>query len=257
LINLHIIGIQKAGTTALAHFLNQHPAIYVVDGKEAHVFDHPDYKLSHNKAQFIKNKYLQKLKNLAHQRIICDATPITIYKPQFLQACIDYNKNAKFIVVLRDPVSRAVSHYRMSKHRGEETRSMLLAFLLEPLRLLKCNSADNWPFSSPMRTKSYLSRGLYSRQLTNLYQRVERDRVLVVTQEDLKSNHQSTLNRIYLFLDIQKHNVLQQTVFETKKFTLSWRDKLAIHYAKFYFKLNGENLKKWHSIIQDPPNFES
>ena len=40
--NLIIPGVQKAGTTALASFLSQHPDICIVEGKEAHVFDDPD-----------------------------------------------------------------------------------------------------------------------------------------------------------------------------------------------------------------------
>ena len=51
-VNLHIVGVQKAGTTALAHFLSQHPDICLVDGKEAHVFDQPDFYETEDKKAF-------------------------------------------------------------------------------------------------------------------------------------------------------------------------------------------------------------
>ena len=36
-----IVGVQKAGTTALAHFLAQHPAIGMATPKEVHCSTHP------------------------------------------------------------------------------------------------------------------------------------------------------------------------------------------------------------------------
>ena len=38
-----IVGAQKCGTTALAHFLSQHPEIGMMSPKEVHLFDSPSY----------------------------------------------------------------------------------------------------------------------------------------------------------------------------------------------------------------------
>ena len=38
-----IVGAQKSGTTALAHFLSQHPEIGLASPKEVHLFDAPHY----------------------------------------------------------------------------------------------------------------------------------------------------------------------------------------------------------------------
>ena len=36
-------GVQKVGTTALATFLGAHPGVALPDGKEAHLFDAPEF----------------------------------------------------------------------------------------------------------------------------------------------------------------------------------------------------------------------
>jgi hypothetical protein len=172
---LHIIGLQKAGTTAPASFLHQHPSICLVDGKEAHVFDHPLYSEQSDKMAFANTIYKSKLTNYQDQPIVCDATPITVFRPEFMQACHQYNPNAKFILILRDPVERAISHYRMSQSRGQEQRSLLGAFLMEPFRLNGMNRSSSWSFDSPFRNHSYLSRGLYSKQLRKVYNMVPKN----------------------------------------------------------------------------------
>lgn len=243
--------MQKAGTTALASFLNQHPAVYVVDGKEAHIFDHPNINKHPNTYQFIQSKYKEKLKNLGNQRVICDATPITIYQERFLQTCYRYNPNAKFIVMLREPVARAVSHYNMSKSREQEKRSMLSAFLLEPFRLYRLRNNMAWDFDSPQRNHSYLNRGLYSKQLKTLYKLIPNNQILVLHQEDLKHKHKQILNQIYSFLNIQQHPIQQQSIFESPPSTPHWADYLAKLYAKTYYFMHSETPKNWQKITNN------
>jgi len=249
LVNLQIIGVQKAGTTALASFLNQHPDIYVVEGKEAHVFDHPNFYLQANKSHFVNKQYNARLKHYADESFICDATPITIFHPTFLNDCYQYNTQAKFIVVLRDPVERALSHYHMSRKIEAEKRPMLMAFLLEGFRLKKVTKQDAWPFDSPFRTQSYLRRGLYSRQLEQLYATIPKEQVLVMMQSDLQHHHQKAMHRIFEFLDIPKANISPEVVFNTARKFTHWTDPLARIFARLYYRLHNESAKKWHDII--------
>jgi len=249
LVNLHIIGVQKAGTTALASFLNQHPDIHVVEGKETHVFDHPNFYLQANKSRFANRKYNEKLTHYNHQSFICDATPITLFHPQFLNDCYQYNTQAKFIVVLRDPVERAISHYHMSRKIEAEKYPMLLAFLLENFRIKKVTKQKSWSFDSAFRTQSYLHRGLYSRQLEQLYATIPKEQVLVMMQSDLKNNHLKAMHRIFTFLDIPKANISTELVFNTEKKFTHWTDKLARIFARFYYAIHNESPAKWHKII--------
>lgn len=249
MLNLHIIGVQKAGTTALASFLNQHPAIYAVDGKEAHVFDHPAYATQPNKTAFANEIYHSKLSNYQSQPIVFDATPITAFRPDFMQACYQYNPEAKFILILRDPVERAISHYRMSLRRGQEKRSMLSAFLLEPLRLIGINKTSSWKFDSPFRNHSYLSRGCYTKQLRNLYSIIPKKQVLILQQQALKNQHKETMLEIFEFIEIEPYDIIPSQVFTSEKAAARRSDTLAKLYARLYFFIHRESPKRWHAII--------
>ncbi|MBO1254133.1 sulfotransferase domain-containing protein [Alteromonas sp. 5E99-2] len=237
MINLHILGVQKAGTSALASFLDQHPDIYVVDGKEAHIFDHPTFHKQANKARQARLKYDEKLSNYQGEPIICDATPITLFREHYLKQCIEYNQNAKFIVILRNPLDRAISHYTMSKQRGVEKRTMLMAFLLEPFRLFPHLKVQSWPFDSPARHFSYLSRGFYQRQLKRLYQSVPHDNVFVCHQASLQNEHSQTLNQLFDFLSLTPVSIPQETVFKSTYKRGHWSDCFARLYAKCVFFL--------------------
>ena len=248
-MNLQIIGVQKAGTTALASFLNQHPSIYMVDGKEAHVFDHPEFDQQANKQEFTTQLYQTKLSNYQNQSIICDATPITIFKPEFIQACYQFNPSAKFIVILRDPIERAVSQYHMEFARNNENRSMLTAFLLEAFRLKGINQPPSWDIDSPFRTHSYLRRGRYNKQLKSLYAIVPKNQVLVLQQEALKNQHKQTMHKVFEFLDLPAHDIPSKHVFVSDKQTPSSNEFLARLYARLYYFWHRETPKNWQKMI--------
>lgn len=249
MINLHVIGVQKAGTTALASFLNQHPEIYVVDGKEAHVFDHPSYDGQKNKTAFAKEIYNSKLSDYQNQSIICDATPITVFRPEFIQACYQHNPKSKFILILRDPVERAISHYHMSSRRNQEKRSMLSAFLLESFRLRNINPINLRNADSSLRNHSYLSRGLYSKQIRSVYSVIPKKQVLVLHQKSLQNQHLKTMAKIFEFLEISCHEITPKQVFTTEKMAANRSDIIAKLYAKMYFVLHRETPKRWNKII--------
>jgi hypothetical protein len=249
LVNLHIIGVQKAGTTALSSFLNQHPDIYLVDGKEAHVFDHLLFTQQTNKQEFATQLYQTKLSKYQNQSIMCDATPITIFRPEFIKACYQFNPKAKFIVVLRDPIDRAVSQYYMELARSYEHRSMLTAFLLEAFRLRGINQPHSWDIDSPFRTHSYLSRGRYSKQLKSLYAIVPKNQVLVLQQDALKNQHKKTMLKVFEFLEIEPYDITPSQVFTSERTVVRRSDILAKLYAKWYFFMHRENPKHWYEII--------
>ncbi|MDC8833021.1 sulfotransferase family protein [Alteromonas gilva] len=214
--NLFIPGVQKAGTTALASFLAQHPDICLVEGKEAHVFDDPQYHRSADKLSFARDKYAGKLAHYNGEKYILDATPITMLHPQFIMSAARTCKHAKYIVMLRDPVERALSHYAMTKSRGLEARSPAMAFLLEPWRMRGFyKNLPTSPFESKYRDQSYLIRGLYSKQLKILKNYVSTYQVMCFEQNDLAREHTLTLKKITNFLEIAEQPIEPNRVFES------------------------------------------
>ncbi|WP_189407636.1 sulfotransferase family protein [Alteromonas halophila] len=239
-VNLFILGVQKAGTTALAEFISAHPDVCLVKGKEAHVFDDPDYHRSADKAGYAQKKYDARLSHYNGEKYLCDATPITLLHPRFIAECVSYNPDAKFLVMLRDPVARAYSHYQMSKRRGLEELSPLRAFLTEPWRMKNWKEALPYaPFEHAYRDFSYLLRGCYKRQLAALYDAVPANQVLLHKQEDLIRQHHEVMAKTFSFLALPQENIAPKQVFEGDyKESIPWA---AQTYARLYFLFHGEH----------------
>ena len=104
LINTFIIGVQKAGTTALYSFLKQHPDITFGHRKELHIFDNETIEWSYLYDPKTKNKFAETLTQTRfpnrNTAIICDATPSYICIKQSIERIHLYNPQAKIIMLL-------------------------------------------------------------------------------------------------------------------------------------------------------------
>ena len=70
----------------------------------------------------------------------------------------NYRKGVKLVILLRNPVDRAFSHWNMQRERGYETLDFLDAIKAEEERQQK---------AAPLQSRrfSYVGRGLYAEQL--------------------------------------------------------------------------------------------
>lgn len=202
-----IAGVQKAGTTALWHFLRQHPALYLPEKKELHFFDNED--LNWEDPDY-DGDYHRDFSAACSSRKCGEVTPIYIYWPPALARIQAYNPNVKIIVSLRCPIDRAYSHWAMETRRGSETLSFSDAIREGRNRM---NNPDLYPGFH--RVFSYVERGFYLRQLDNMYSLFPRKNILLVLQRDLQNRHERTLDRIYDFLQVDSVPTYprQETVF--------------------------------------------
>ena len=199
MLGFMIIGVQKGGTGALHRFLSRHPEIGMSSRKEVHLFDAPEFSGDWTPER-IDERYRPFFEHCAGARVRGESTPIYLFFPEIARELKRYNPALKLIVLLRDPVERAISHYYMEKNRNAEHRPLWLALLSEPFRLHRCKDAR--APGSAMRVCSYRIRGLYSLQLRNLYRFFDADQVLIVRSEDLRERHDAVLRRIFAFLGV-------------------------------------------------------
>ena len=219
-VDFVIAGAQKSGTTALAHFLSQHPDIAMAKA-EGHVFDAPEYSPDWTPAE-IDQHYRHRFGPGDGESLRGESTPVYLFLPDVPGELARYNPELKIIVALRDPVQRAVSHHAMERARGKERLPLWLALLAEPFRLRRCR--DPRGRESAVRRHSYRSRGLYSRQLRTLYGAFPRNRVLVLRTEDLLTRHDATLERTFAFLGVRDDvRIPQEIVFAGERDTRGHR----------------------------------
>lgn len=190
-------GVQKSGTSALAHYLSRQPGLALPHGKEAHVFDAPDFDDDADAAA-VDARYAALFDPPREGTLYGDATPIYLLHPRFVDRIHRYNPAMRWILLLRHPVDRAISQYRMERRRGDELLPLSLALALERQRL--SGHGDDFSFGSPLRHHGYRLRGDYARQLDALYAHFPRQQVLLLRHELLARDPQAVVARCLRFL---------------------------------------------------------
>lgn len=108
-----ILGFPKCGTTAVATALAQHPDIAMSEPKETHFFDV-------HYAQGWDWYRRKAFRGAAPGAFLGEATPSYVFVPWALERIRDDLPDARFIVMLRNPVDRIWSHWWMLRARGLE-----------------------------------------------------------------------------------------------------------------------------------------
>lgn len=188
-----VAGVQKGGTTALFDYLNEHPDLCLPACKEAHFFDDetgvnwddPDYGPYH--ALFPSGA--------GRARLLGEATPIYIYWPRSLERIAAYNPKMRLIVVFRDPVDRAWSHWKMEYARGAETEPF--AWCIREGRARVRGDAETPGFH---RVYSYVERGFYGAQVERLLTLFPREQVLFLRSDELRAEPARILCNVCDFL---------------------------------------------------------
>lgn len=117
----------------------------------------------------------------------------------------EYNPTIKLIFILRNPIERAFSNYCMHVKRKKEFLPFIFAILIEPFRQLLFFKNQNKFFS-------YIKRGFYAKQIKKILQHFPQEQMLFLKTEDLLTNHQETLNKIFEFLEIPCFDDIEQKI---------------------------------------------
>lgn len=190
-VDFIIPGVQKAGTTALFDHLGDVPGIALSTVKEVHFFDdesvdwaQPDYRAY--EAQFAS----------VQGAVVGEATPIYLYWPNALERIAAYNPAMRLIVMLRDPVERAWSHWRMETSRGPEREPFGWCIRQGRQRLFE---SEPWGHH---REFSYVERGFYGEQVARMFELFPREQVLFLKADDLRTDPNTVLASVCAFLGV-------------------------------------------------------
>ena len=193
-----IIGTQRGGTTSLHAYLSAHPQISIPSTKELHfITDRYERGLEWYLGQFPAA--------LAPGMLTGEATPYALFHPLAARRLREIAPEAKLIVLLRDPVNRAYSHYLLERTRGDEPLEFSAALDAEPRRL-----QDEEPRlcrepayrSEAHKHFSYAARGIYAPQLERWFESFPREQFLLVRSEDLYQRTAGTYAEVTGFLGI-------------------------------------------------------
>jgi hypothetical protein len=202
-----IIGAQKCGTSTLYALLTQHPDVLPALEKEVHFFDSNYHKgLGWYRAHFASSAYCAVRQRASGRRVITgEASPYYLVYPFAPARLRSVLPQAKLIVLLRNPVDRAYSHYQHQVARGRETLTFEEALRAEPQRLegeLEKILADETYTSFAHVHYSYRLRGLYADQLDAWLKVFPREQILVLAAEALFADTRAAVRQALAFLDL-------------------------------------------------------
>lgn len=186
-----IIGVQRCGTSYLYNILDSHPEISMAKPLR------PEPKYFLNELEFIKGKeyYEKKYFDSCNSQIKAKGEKGTSYieYPFIANRIKQYYKDSKIIILLRNPVDRAISNYFFSFENNLESRSIEDVFLNDlPIPNIK-NKISVSPFK-------YLERGIYLNYLPHFIREFE-SRIKIILFEDLFLSTE-IYKEIYNFLNV-------------------------------------------------------
>jgi hypothetical protein len=172
----YIVGAARCGTTSVWAHLKKHPHVFLPDMKE------PSYFISapapsEIAAQYCtgdSDAYQALYRGAKGYQAIGDVSPGYLWDRQVPLRIHDHCPRARILILLRDPVDRAYSHYLMLARMGLDS----LPFD-EAVRRDNSQDPDNWWYRY-----RYIETGLYFAQVARYFEAFGRDQVAVFLFED-------------------------------------------------------------------------
>ena len=196
-VNLFIVGAGKSGTTALANQLSELDEVFLPQTKEPHYFAMYDdtkwAEVDHFGSTYIKDfeRYKDLYKEHRDENYLVDASTSYLHKTGTAKRIHDYNSDAKIIILLRNPVDRAYSHYLMSRRVGH-TRSDFLSAI------------KNEYLEQETGVSYYIGIGLYASQVEEYLQFFPEKNIKIILYENFNNDTVNTFKDLLAFLEIDK-----------------------------------------------------
>ena len=186
-----IIGVQKAGTTSIYNYLNQHPQVYMSPVKETNFFEKdwskvdPEIMKKKRKKIDTFEKYCQLFQDVTDEIAIGEASPNYLFHYQSSsEQILRYLPDVKLIAILRNPTDRAYSDYLMHRRDGISNKSL----------------------SEQIKTSAHKSfiirKGFYYTPIKYYFDKFGRDKLKVYLYDDLSRNSVRFMQEMYQFIGV-------------------------------------------------------
>lgn len=230
ILDFIIAGTMKGGTTAAITNLSTHPDVSMVD-KEIHFFDDKrTYQLGIDwyKKHFNYNK-----------KMVGDKAPDVMYQTSCLELLQIVNPQLKIILMLRNPIARAYSHWKMLRDSFGDTNSF--EYMINDEIKNKWN--ENRIYKISFRSQ-IIQRGLYFEQIQNILKYFSSDNLLILISEKIRKNMTIEYQKIFDFLELHEHSANYVEEFVSKKEDILPEDDILYKKLKKIYSKDVKNLEK-------------
>lgn len=175
-----IAGAMRSGTTALNSYLREHPDVAVSSTKEVHFFDeYFDRGLDWYRQQFPGSESAV---------AVGEATPNYMFSTIALDRIRDTLPDVKLVVMLRDPIDRAHSHYWHDRARGKTSGDFEDTVMRE--------------LDGSGQGLNYVARGRYRAQIEDILERFPPTALHVEIFEDMVDRPEDLYSSVCRFIGV-------------------------------------------------------
>lgn len=208
--NFFIVGAPKCATTSVYRYLNSHPFVFMSKPKEVNYFSAPDIMQQnlYYKESVINTRhdYDEIFINVGNELVVGDASVSYFYYPDVPARISEYNSDAKILIILRNPVERAFSHYLMDQRLGYVKASLEEVFYNQ--------------VRYPLHYQQYFHLSQYLQPIERYISQFGKDNVKIMIDTDIKTDAKSEFDELSDFLGIDRieydvsrqHNVYKQPI---------------------------------------------
>ena len=220
-----IIGTKRGGTTSLWRYLIQHPLVPRLfpawNTKTSHYFEE---NWSRGEAWY-RSHFPTAGRRAALERRhggpvkVGESAPLYMFHPLVAGRVAEAMPQARIIVLLRDPVERAYSHWKERRTEGKEPLDFAAALAAEEERTAGERErliADPDAFSEPFDWWSYRARGRYLEHLEPWLDRFDRSQSLFLPSETLYRDPAASYARVLDFIGLPPYELPAYDVFNDR-----------------------------------------
>lgn len=195
--NFMIIGVAKAGTTSLYHYLDQHPQVFMCPEKGSNFFGYEDARnwkwtdegkpplLRHFQARTFE-EYEAFFAGVTDEIAIGEASPQYFRCPTAAQRIYDCIPHVKLVASLRNPADRAFSGFLMRTRRGEPVKDS---------------------YEELTRDASHVRESLYYKRMKRYFDLFLRDQIKIIIFEEFKKDPAKAVVDLFDFLGVDTNFV--------------------------------------------------
>jgi sulfotransferase family protein len=204
--NYLVAGAQKCGTTSLWSYLNEHPCVVPAMTKEMHFFDNNYHRgIGWYRAHFPRLTSSSDLSLPQQMQMTGESSAYYLFHPLAPQRIHETVPKVKIILLLRNPIDRAFSHYQLKLRRRQEALSFEGAIAAEADRLAgeedRIRQEKNY-YSAAHDRHSYLARGRYLDQILRYQRFFSPDQLLILESGELFRHTSDVFHRVLNFLGL-------------------------------------------------------
>ena len=205
-----IIGVHKGGTTSLYDYLAGHPQVVPAFEKEVHYFDSRwDGEVDSYRASFPNTARTRWVERRHGRAVTGEASPYYVSHPHIPRRVAQMVPDARLILLLRNPVDRAVSAFQHNRRRTpnepldslSEAIDRELEFLSdEQQRLIEDERHPDFEYA----WHCYLRRGVYVDQIRWWHEQFPRDQLLILQSEQLGERPAEVFDEVRRFIGLDE-----------------------------------------------------